>query len=74
LANDILRFGLLLVAAVALLTAGWVDLLALQKTGRRYWLINPMARLETIFTKESGIFLICMVLAAGSLVLRDMLK
>jgi len=72
--NDILRFALLLIATAAGLTALWVELVALQRTGRRYWLINPLAQLETMFTKETGIFLICVVVAVGSVVLREMLE
>jgi hypothetical protein len=74
LANDILRFVLLLVACAAGFAAVWAELLSLQKTGRRYWLINPLAQLESIFTKETGIFLACLAIAAGSVVARNMLK
>ena len=74
LANDFLRFVLLLVASAAGFAAVWVELLSLQKTGRRYWFVNPLAHLESIFTRETGIFLACVVIGVGSVVARDMLK
>ncbi len=73
MAIDILRFCLLLISVAAWFAGAWVGLLSLQKTGRRYWLINPMAQLDSLFTKETGIFLICIFVAVGSMFLRDTL-
>ena len=74
---DWLRIALAIVAVAAVFGAFWSGTLMLNKqrtSGRRYWLINPLAQWESTFTKECGIMFACLFIGAMALMLRNALN
>jgi hypothetical protein len=73
---DLLRIVLVVVAIVAGFIGLCCSFLMLAKqraSGRRYWLINPSAQIESWFTKECAVMLACVFIVLGAMRLRDAL-
>lgn len=71
---DLIRPALAIVALAAGFGAFWAGVLMLDKqrtSGRRYWLINPLAQIESLFTQECGIMFACLLIAVAAVILRD---
>jgi hypothetical protein len=43
-------------------------------SGRRYWLINPAAQIDSLFSKECGISLACLLVAIVAAMLLGALR
>jgi hypothetical protein len=74
---DLMRGALALVAVAAGFGAFWAGALMLDKqrtSGRRYWLINPAAQIDSLFSKECGLSLACLLVAIAAAMLRDAIQ
>ena len=73
---DLIRIALAIVAAAAGFGGFWSAILMLDKqraSGRRYWLINPLAQIESTFTTECGIMIVCIITLVAAVLLRQAL-
>jgi hypothetical protein len=73
---DLVWIALTIMAAVAWIGGVWSGILMLVKqrdSGRLYWLINPLAQLESTFTKECGVMVACGLIGIAAVMLRDAL-